>query len=90
MHLMSPRPASTLDLLPGDVLLVLSDGIYEQHEERGEMFGEQRVERIVADHHCGSMADLSALLLDAVLGFADGHPQEDDITIVLLKREPAP
>ena len=87
MHLPAPRAASTLDLLPGDVLLVLSDGIYEQHEAGGQMFGEPRVERLVAAHHAGRMADLSAALLAAVQAFAQGTPQEDDITIVLLKRE---
>ena len=90
MHLPARRAASALDLLPGDVLLLLSDGIYEQHDAHGEMFGEQRVEQLVAEHRKSSMAELSARLLAAVQAFAHGTTQEDDITIVLLKREPLP
>jgi anti-sigma regulatory factor (Ser/Thr protein kinase) len=33
------------------------------------------------------MAELSAILLDAVEAFAKGAPQEDDLTVVLVKRE---
>ncbi len=33
------------------------------------------------------MAELSAILLDAVQAFAQGAPQEDDMTVVLVKRE---
>jgi len=90
MHLPARRAASTLDLLPGDVLLVISDGIYEQHDEHGEMFGEQRVESLVAAHRGATMAELSAVLLAAVQAFAQGTPQEDDITIVLLRRNALP
>jgi phosphoserine phosphatase RsbU/P len=90
MHLPVRRPASTLELLPGDVLLVLSDGIYEQHDEHGEMFGETRVEHLVAAHRGATMAELSATLLAAVRAFARGFAQEDDITLVLLKREALP
>ena len=90
MHLPARRAAAALDLLPGDVLLLLSDGIYEQHDACGEMFGEQRVEQLVAEHRNGSMAELSARLLAAVQAFAKDTAQEDDITIVLLKREPLP
>ena len=90
MHLPARRAAAALDLLPGDVLLLLSDGIYEQHDACGEMFGEQRVEQLVAEHRNGSMAELSARLLAAVQAFAQDTAQEDDITIVLLKREPLP
>jgi phosphoserine phosphatase len=87
MRLSALRPAVTLDMQPGDILLLLSDGIYEYHDAATEQFGEQRVEELVRSHHGKSMAELSALLLDSVHAFAKGAPQEDDITLVLVKRE---
>jgi phosphoserine phosphatase RsbU/P len=83
------RPAVALDMAPGDLLVLLSDGIYEYHDANGEQFGEQRVTDIVRTHHGKSAAELSALLLEAVEAFANGAPQEDDITVVLVKRDHA-
>jgi phosphoserine phosphatase len=87
MPLSALRPAVDLDLMPGDILVLLSDGIYEYGDRHNEQFGEGRVEAILRIHHERSMAELSAILLDAVHDFAQGAPQEDDITIVLVKRE---
>ena len=50
------------------------------------MFGTEGVEQVLRTRHEGSMSDLLARLLQAVHVFADGHPQDDDITIVLLAR----
>ena len=84
-----PRPprAAEMILAPGDVLVLLSDGIYEYGNGAGEQFGEDRVEQVVAGHHAHGMAALSAALLDAVQAFAGGAAQEDDITVVLVRRE---
>jgi sigma-B regulation protein RsbU (phosphoserine phosphatase) len=90
MRLSVLRPVVTLEMRPGDILLLLSDGIYEYHNAGGEQFGEARVEEIVRSHHGESMAQLSTSLLDAVQAFADGAPQDDDITVVLVKRDGAP
>jgi sigma-B regulation protein RsbU (phosphoserine phosphatase) len=81
------RPAVNLEMLPGDILVLLSDGIYEYHDAHNEQFGEQRVEEILRAHHGKPMAELSTILLDAVDAFAKGAPQEDDMTVVLVKRE---
>jgi sigma-B regulation protein RsbU (phosphoserine phosphatase) len=86
MPLTTLQPAVTLDLLPGDMLVLLSDGIYEYHDAHGQQFGEARVEAILAASHGKTMAELSANLQDAVQAFAQGAPQEDDMTIVLVKR----
>ena len=48
MPLSALRPAVTLELMPGDILVLLSDGIYEYHDRDGEQFGEARVEAILA------------------------------------------
>jgi phosphoserine phosphatase RsbU/P len=87
MALPAPRSAVKFDIEPGDILVLLSDGIYEYHNAQGEQFGEARVEEIVRAHHGKPMAELSALLLQAVQDFAQGAPQEDDMTVVLVKRE---
>jgi sigma-B regulation protein RsbU (phosphoserine phosphatase) len=87
MRLSSLRPAVSLDLAPGDLLVLLSDGIYEYENDQGEQFGESRVEAIVQAHHAMPMAELSATILDAVRVFAHGAPQEDDMTVVLVKRD---
>ncbi|MEP6998589.1 MAG: SpoIIE family protein phosphatase [Betaproteobacteria bacterium] len=89
MRLSTLRPVVTLEMQPGDILLLLSDGIYEYEDSGGEQFGEARVEAIVRSHGGKSMAELSSILLDAVDAFAQGAPQADDITVVLIKREPA-
>jgi phosphoserine phosphatase RsbU/P len=81
------RPAVTLDMEPGDILVLLSDGVYEYHDAGNEQFGEERVQEIVRHCHQGTMAGLSAALLEAVHAFAKGAPQEDDITMVLVKRD---
>ena len=90
MTLARPRPAVEMPLAPGDVLVLLSDGIYEYTDPTGEAFGEGRVEDVVARHGTGSMASLSAAILEALHAFAAGAPQEDDITDVLVRREAAP
>jgi len=87
MPLKTLRPAVTLEMAPGDILVLLSDGIYEYHDAANEQFGEGRVRAILTAHHGKSTAALSAILLEAVRDFAGGAPQDDDMTIVLVKRE---
>ena len=89
MPLQSMRPAVVVEMQPGDILALLSDGIYEYHDAAGEQFGEERVEALLREHRDLPMAALSARLFDAVRAFARGAPQEDDMTMVLVKREPA-
>ena len=86
MQLTSLRPAVDVDLAPGDILVLISDGVYEYRNAENEEFGEERVEEIVRAHHAGSMAELSSRLLESIQTFARGAPQEDDITMVLVKR----
>ena len=87
MPLWSLRPATTFDMCPGDILVLLSDGFYEQCNALGEQFGDERVRAIVRTHHAQPVADLLAELVRSVEGFAGGVPQEDDMTAVVVKRE---
>ncbi|HXF79683.1 MAG TPA: GAF domain-containing SpoIIE family protein phosphatase [Usitatibacter sp.] len=84
------RPAVELDLAPGDILAVLSDGIFEYRNPEGEEFGEERVRSFLAAHRARPAAEISALLFAAVQDFARKAPQEDDMTVVLVKRQGPP
>jgi sigma-B regulation protein RsbU (phosphoserine phosphatase) len=81
-------PATALELEPGDLLALVSDGIYECENARGEQFGAERVRRLIAERHEAPMAELAVELLRAVQEFAGGAAQADDMTMVLVKREP--
>ena len=89
MPMPARRPAAAIDLAPGDLLVLLSDGIFEYFDSGGEAFGEARVEAVLRAHCGESTATLSALLLAAVRTFARGTPQQDDVTMVLVKRSAA-
>jgi serine phosphatase RsbU (regulator of sigma subunit) len=73
----------------GDSILVYSDGLVEAHDPKGEMFGFPRLRRMVAEHDAeeGSLVDF---LMDELRSFTgDGWEQEDDITLVTLRRSAA-
>ena len=84
------RPAVEIDLAPGDMLVLLTDGIYEYEDPDGVQFGVQRVEQVLRSYHREGAAALSGRLLEAVRVFARGAPQDDDVTMVLVKRDAAP
>ncbi|HSE13845.1 MAG TPA: SpoIIE family protein phosphatase, partial [Rudaea sp.] len=79
--------AGVLDLASGDVLALISDGVYEYPNERGELFGDVRVAQLLSRYHALPLPELTAKLLEAVTEFAGGAAQKDDITLVLLRRE---
>jgi serine phosphatase RsbU (regulator of sigma subunit)/predicted ester cyclase len=70
----------------GDRALFYSDGLVEAHDPRGEMFGFPKLETLVAEHgeEEGSLVDS---LLEELYSFVgEGWEQEDDITLLTLKR----
>ncbi len=78
-----------VSLAEDECVLFYSDGLVEAHNPRGEMFGFPRLRALVAEH--GSERSLGNLLLEELYSFVgEGWEQEDDITLLTLRRSAAP
>ncbi|HKP65514.1 MAG TPA: GAF domain-containing SpoIIE family protein phosphatase, partial [Casimicrobiaceae bacterium] len=80
MPLTAMRPPLTLEMQPGDVLAVISDGIFEFENGRGEAFGEARAQALIAANANEPTALILERLRAGVRAFAGDAPQEDDMT----------
>ncbi len=72
---------------PGDIFALISDGIFEQADTNGEQFGIERTLEVISGHGDRSMDELVDEINTAVVSHAWGAMQDDDMTIVLVKRE---
>jgi serine phosphatase RsbU (regulator of sigma subunit)/predicted ester cyclase len=73
-------------LVPGDSVLLCTDGLVEAHNPQGEMFGTPRLRGFLSERSEGGNG-LSAALMEELESFTgEGWEQEDDITILALKR----
>jgi phosphoserine phosphatase len=88
MEMEEPQASASLQLEPGDILALISDGIYEYARSDGEEFGEDRVAEVFRTNHDRSMSELGSTLVKAVMDFGGDAPQADDITLVLVRRLP--
>jgi ketosteroid isomerase-like protein len=69
----------------GEAALFYSDGLVEAHDPKGEMFGFPRLRAHVAEH--GEERSLEDFLLEELYSFVgEGWEQEDDITLLTLRR----
>jgi len=69
----------------GEAALFYSDGLIEAHNPEGEMFGFPTLRALVAEH--GEQRSLGEFLLGELYSFVgEGWEQEDDITLLTLKR----
>lgn len=86
MTMPATKPAAQLDLAPGDVLALMTDGVFEAERTDGVQLGVGRIEQLLLDHLDDDAQALGARVIDAVRDHADGAGQADDITVVIVKR----
>jgi serine phosphatase RsbU (regulator of sigma subunit) len=79
-------PTHHLNLAPGDLLVMLTDGFMERFNPDGEQFGIERLERVIAVNADQTASELIRSLDDAATTFARGTPQGDDMTIVIVRK----
>jgi serine phosphatase RsbU (regulator of sigma subunit) len=77
--------ATKFQLAKDDILVAYTDGITEAANASGDMWGLERLERLLRS--CSRMAptEIVERILAEVSEFANGEPQSDDVTLLVMK-----
>jgi sigma-B regulation protein RsbU (phosphoserine phosphatase) len=70
---------------PGSIIVIGTDGIHESRSQKDEMFGKERLRDIIRRHADQSAEFIQSAVIDTLRDFKSGSPQEDDITLVVVK-----
>jgi len=77
----------TITLLPGEMLVMYTDGITEAWNGSDDEFGLERLQAVLAEHAGEPASDVVAGVTEAVGTFVGQGAQSDDYTILVVKRE---
>jgi len=72
-------------LKPWQILLLTTDGVFEAHNKNGDMFGRGRIKEVIRQNADLTAKGIRTAITAAVDAFRGATPQEDDITLVVLK-----
>lgn len=78
-----------VDMRPGDLFVLYTDGVLEAMNPAEEEYGEERFAASLARQAGGDFDGLAARLVRDIADFTQGAAQTDDITLVILRRDPA-
>jgi serine phosphatase RsbU (regulator of sigma subunit) len=87
-----PYDEARVALLPGDRLVLVSDGVVEARSRMGELWGFERLQRLLAGATSASTPEaLAREVLGRVEAFTDGAALHDDLTLLVLEpKTPTP
>ena len=80
--------AETLELSPGQTLVLFTDGVSEAFSPDQDLFGDERLLEHLAAHPGASARETAEGVLEAVRRHAAGAKQSDDITLVTVRYAP--
>lgn len=84
----------TLDIHPGDILILYTDGISEAHNADFEEFGLERlkdtIRNVLESSPSSSAEDIRTAIANAVSVFTESVVQFDDMTLLIIKRDEVP
>jgi serine phosphatase RsbU (regulator of sigma subunit)/class 3 adenylate cyclase len=75
-------------LAPGDMLILYTDGVTDAQDDQGNFYEKERLLATAQSALGNSAKDIQAVLLADIYRFMRGAPQFDDITLVILTRDP--
>jgi serine phosphatase RsbU (regulator of sigma subunit) len=79
-------PPRVLDLSPGDLVVLTTDGFFEWANAQGEFFGTDRLTQTIRANREKHPTEIIKTLYQAVIEFSAGTPQKDDLTAVVITR----
>jgi sigma-B regulation protein RsbU (phosphoserine phosphatase) len=71
----------------GSIILMGTDGLRETRNAKGQMYGLQRLRRIIRGQRDGSSAEIKDAILASVEAYRQDQTREDDTTLVVIKLE---
>ncbi len=81
----APYECGSLDVQPGETLVLYTDGITEAANAAGDEFGEQRLEVVLRRHLAEPPERLADRLMDSIREFVGNSRFRDDLTLVVLR-----
>ena len=72
-------------LIPGQIVLIGTDGIWETRNEAGDMFGKPRLMELIRNNSSATAKELLAVLSDELKKYRGTQKSEDDVTMVVIK-----
>ncbi|MBU1107624.1 MAG: SpoIIE family protein phosphatase [Candidatus Riflebacteria bacterium] len=69
----------------GDVLIMYTDGLSEEHAPDGEMFGTDRINELLDQHSEKTAKELAEALIAAAVKWRGASEAHDDLTVLTLK-----
>lgn len=83
-----PFVEGKMQLEPGSVFMLYSDGVSEAMNKHSEMFGSKRLLQSVSNHQFDTAESLNTSLINDIGSFIRKHEQSDDITIFSFMYKP--
>jgi hypothetical protein len=80
---------ASLRLMPGEALVLYTDGVTEARSSGGDFFSEDRLRRLLSSCAGCDAATLAARIKGVVLDFQEGYPRDDLAILVLRARDGA-
>lgn len=77
-----------IEVAPGDVLVFFTDGVTEAFDATGRLFGEERLQAVVAAQPDADASQILKAIIAAVEDFSQDTPPADDFTLFVVKRQP--
>jgi sigma-B regulation protein RsbU (phosphoserine phosphatase) len=76
----------TVELQPGDLLAVFTDGVTEAEDASGEQFGDERLADLLMEHKDEPLEEIVQIVTGRVRAWAHDPDNADDTTILLARR----
>ncbi len=76
---------SKIQIQPGQIILIGTDGIKEACNPQNEHFGNERLQTVIRDHYQKPAKDILDEVFDALENFRNQAERKDDETMVVIK-----
>ena len=75
------------EIVPGQIILIATDGIWEARNPEDEMFGKDQIYKIIRQNAAATANQIQNAIFESLKRFQKNTTLEDDMTLVVIKIE---